>query len=61
MLHNNQILKLMVSSEDGFLVSKETVALRRWEKWKKKFGFVKRVDKGWITTAKDLESWRFER
>ena len=32
MLHNNQILKLMVSSEDGFLVSKETVALRRWEK-----------------------------
>ena len=25
-----------------------------------KFGFIKRVDKGWITTVKDLESWRFE-
>ena len=28
---------------------------------KQKFGFLKRVDKGWITTVKDLESWRFER
>ena len=26
-----------------------------------KFGFIKRVDKGEITTVKDLESWRFER
>ena len=26
-----------------------------------KFGFIKRVDKGWITTVEDLESWRFER
>ena len=26
-----------------------------------KFGFIKRVDKGWITTVKDLESWRFQR
>jgi len=26
-----------------------------------KFGFIKRVDKCWITTVKDLESWRFER
>ena len=25
-----------------------------------KFGFIKQVDKGWITTVKDLESWRFE-
>ena len=25
------------------------------------FGFIKRVDKGEITTVKDLESWRFER
>ena len=45
----------------GFLVSKETVVLRRWERWKQKFGFIKRVDKGWITAVKDLESWRFER
>ena len=45
----------------GFLVSKETVVLRRWEWSKQKFGFIKRVDKGWITTVKDLESWRFER
>ena len=28
---------------------------------KQKFDFIKRVDKGWITTVKDLESWRFER
>ena len=26
-----------------------------------KFGFIKRVDKCWITTVKDLESWRFKR
>ena len=25
---------------------------------KKKVGFIKRVDKGWITTVKDLEKWR---
>ena len=25
-----------------------------------KFGFIKRVDKGWITTVKGLESRRFE-
>ena len=28
---------------------------------KQKFSFIKRVDSGWITTVKDLESWRFER
>ena len=28
---------------------------------KQKFGFIKQVAKGWITTMKDLESWRFER
>ena len=28
--------------------------------WKQKIGFIKRVDKGLITTVKDLESWRFE-
>ena len=28
------------------LVSKETVVLRRWERSKQKFGFIKRVDKG---------------
>ena len=44
-LHNNK-----------FLVSKETVVLRRWERSKQKFGFIKRVDKGEITTMKDLES-----
>ena len=30
----------------GFLVSKETVVLRRWQRSKQKFGFIKRVDKG---------------
>ena len=44
-----------------FLVSKETVVLRRWERSKQKFGFIKRVDKSEITTVKDLESWRFKR
>ena len=29
-----------------FLISKETVVLRRWERSKQKFGFIKRVDKG---------------
>ena len=50
-----------VTDLNGFLVSKETAVLCRWERWKQKFGFIKRVDKGWITTVKDLESWRFER
>ena len=27
-----------------------------WERPKQKFGFIKRVDKGWITTVKDLET-----
>ena len=38
------------------LVSKETVVLRWWES-EKKLGFIKRVDKSWIATEKDLESW----
>ena len=38
-----------------FLVSEETVVMRRWGV-KQKFGFIKRVDKGSITTLKDLES-----
>ena len=41
----------------GYLVSKETVVLRWWGRSKQKFGFIKRVDKCWITTVKDLESW----
>ena len=39
-----------------FLVSKETVVLRRWERSKQKFGLIKRDDKDEITTVKDLES-----
>ena len=35
---------------------KETVVLRQWERWKQKIGFIKRVDKIWITTVKDLEN-----
>ena len=30
----------------GFLVSKETVVLRRLERLKQKLGFIRRVDKG---------------
>ena len=48
--------KRMYKLVDEFLVSKETVVLRRWERSKQKFGFIKRVDKGSITTVKDLES-----
>ena len=33
-------------NRDEFIVSKETVVLRRWERSKQKFGFIKRVDKG---------------
>ena len=36
----------MVNKVNEFLVSKETVVLRRWERSKQKFGFIKRVDKG---------------
>ena len=43
-------------AKNELLVSKETVVLRRWEAEKWKFGFVKRLDKGRITTVKDLES-----
>ena len=35
-----------VCMQNKFLVSKETVVLRRWERSKQKFGFIKRVDKG---------------
>ena len=55
------LLAYWVNCLFGFLVSKETVVLRRWGRSKQKFGFIKWVDKGWITTVKDLESWRFER
>jgi len=29
---------------NGFLVSKETVVLHRWERGKQKFGFIKQVE-----------------
>ena len=38
-----------------------TLQERTEQQKKQKFGFIKRVDKGWITTVKDLERWRFER
>ena len=46
----------IIENNCKFLVSNETVVLRRWERSKQKFGFIKRVDKGEITTVKDLES-----
>ena len=42
--------------KNKFLVSKESVVVRRWESETGKFGFIKRVDKGLITTVNDLES-----
>ena len=41
-----QTLSSVISLVYRFLVSKETVVLRRWERSKQKFGFIKRVDKG---------------
>ena len=42
--------------KNKFLFSKETVVLRRWESETGKFSFIKRFDKGRITTVDDLES-----
>ena len=39
-------LTITAKALNEFLVSKETVVLRRWERSKQKFGFIKRVDKG---------------
>ena len=39
-------MQMFIYIANEFLVSKETVVLRRWERSKQKFGFIKRVDKG---------------
>ena len=44
-----------------FIVSYETVVLCQSETDTWKFGFMKPVDKGQITTVKDLKSWCFKR
>ena len=44
--HEVYILFSVHFPKNEFLVSKETVVLRRWERSKQKFGFIKRVDKG---------------
>jgi len=51
---------------NGFLVSKETVVLRLWERSKQKFGFIRRVElPPWGIWKADVSSvspslWRFE-
>ena len=47
---------ITINTMNKFLVSKETVVLRRWESETGKFGVIKRVDKSPITTMNDLES-----
>ena len=42
------------------LLSKQNVVLRRREIEALKFGLIKGVDKGRITTMKDFESWLFK-
>ena len=42
----NELNVAKCSLVNGFLVSKETVVLHRWERSKQKFGFIKRVDIG---------------
>ena len=59
--NKSTLLRYKLYRRYGFLVFKETVVLRRWERSKQKFVFIRRVDKGWITTVKGLESRRFER
>jgi len=46
--------ELKIKLDSDIILTEFTLA---WQK----FGFIKRVDKGEITTVKDLESWRFER
>ena len=54
----NALRARRVSSEYfKILVSEETVELCQWESETWKFGFIKQVDKGRVTTVKDLESW----
>ena len=43
----------------GAMTPGNDFAACKTSKYIQKFGFIKRVDKGWITTVKDLESWRF--
>ena len=43
-----------------FLVSKGTVVLRRWERSKQKFGFIKRVDKERQSEGLTLETSAFQ-
>ena len=44
-------------------MNRKLLVLYNFATTKQKFGFIKRVDKGWITTVTDLgtQSWRFER
>ena len=59
--HSIAVAPKSCTLKNEFLVSKEAAVLRQWESETWKFGFIKRVDKGRITSVKDLESWRFER
>ena len=45
-----------LSRGNGFLVSKETVVLRRWERSKQKFGLSNKLIKVELPRVKDLES-----
>jgi len=49
------ILSRLTNILKEFLVSKETVVLHRWEGSKQKFGFVGRVDGGWVAAVGGLE------
>ena len=48
-----------ISAIVSYVQLKNFLTVGEWNK--KSFFFIKRVDEGWITTVKDLESWRFER
>ena len=54
----NMLANWLKSKRSDLSFSAKSLKLLRG---KQKFSFIKRVDKGRITTVKDLESWHFER
>ena len=51
----------MLTQEKGSIKQTHAHPLIRNLLLLQKYGFIKQVDKGWITNVKDLESWCLER
>jgi len=66
LLHLIFWIKSIVTSNCSLMTEVRRSLMKWWKCMTKiiptvKMGFIKRIDKGWITTVKDLDSWRFER